>query len=334
MANCNANFRSGSDSYLSKISLSDSRIEQLLKSSNALREKIREYLKEKKVVNPRFYRQGSYIHRTLVRPLNEDYDLDDGVYLDLSGFSDTPSPGTIHNWIYSAVEDHTQTPPTDKDACVRANFQGGFHIDLPSYLVMKNTTSGSEEYHLARKTKGWEQSDPRAMTNWFSKMVDIHSEQLRRVVKYAKAWIDYRETNGSFKLLNGLTITILISEQFRSDTRDDIALLTTLNSIKDRLAVSDDIWKPYQPTENLANGISVAEKTQFMSEINLLCSNGQLAIEADKRKAGSLLWREILGERFPIIDDENNTAKPAHVLGAVAILERDNRSAINGIPRR
>ncbi len=334
MANCNANFRSGDNSFLSRISLSENRTEQLLNSSNALREKIREYLQDKKVGNPRFYRQGSYIHHTLVRPLNEDYDLDDGVYLDLSGFSDTPSPVTIHNWIYSAVEDHTQTPPTDKETCVRANFKDGFHIDLPSYLVMKNTTSGSEEYHLAQKTKGWVPSDPRAMTNWFSKMVGIHSEQLRRVVKYAKAWVDYRETNGSFKLLNGHTITILISEQFQSDTRDDIAFFTTLNSIKDRLAVNGDIWKPYQPTENLANSISEAAKIQFTSEIDLLCSNGQLAIEADNRKDGSLLWREILGERFPIIDDENGTAKQAHVLGAAAILGGDKRSAINGIPRR
>ena len=334
MANCNANFRSGDNSFLSRISLSNNRTEQLLNSSNALREKIREYLKEKKVGNPRFYRQGSYMHRTLVRPLNEDYDLDDGVYLDLSGFSDTPSPVTIHNWIYSAVENHTQKTPTDKDTCVRANFKDGFHIDLPAYLVMKNTASGSEEYNLAIKTKGWEPSDPRAMTNWFIKMVGIHSEQLRRIVKYAKAWMDYRETNGSFKLLNGLTITILISEQFQSDTRDDIAFLSTVKSIKDRITVNNDIWKPYHPTENLANSISEAQKKQFTAEIDFLCSNGQFAIDEDSRKDGSLLWREILGERFPIIDDNGSTAKKAHVLGAPAILGGDNRSALNGIPRR
>lgn len=327
MANCNTNFKTGDNSFLSRISLSKNKTQQLLNSSNALREKIREHLKAEKVGNPRFYRQGSYMHRTLVRPLNEDYDLDDGIYMDFPGFTTAPTPTTIHNWIISAVEDHTQTPPTDKEACVRANFKDGFHIDLPAYLVTKNSANGKEEYQLAKKTKGWEPSDPRAMTNWFNSRISFYSEQLRRIVKYAKAWIDYCETNKSCKLLNGLTITILVAEELKPDTRDDISFLATINSIKDRLSSNSDIWKPYEPTENMADYMSAPQKVQFAAEMDFLCLQGQLAIDAERRKEGSLFWREVLGERFPVIDDDDDVSKHAQVIAAPAILARDNRSA-------
>ncbi len=326
MANCNANFKSGDNSYLSKISLPQNRLDQLLQSSNTLREKIREYLREKKVNNPRFYRQGSYVHRTLVRPLNDDYDLDDGVYLDLAGFSDTPSPSTIHNWIYIAVEGHTQTPPIDKEACVKANFKDGYHIDLPSYNVIKNIYDRSEEYYIAKKTKGWELSDPRAMTTWLNSKVQEHSEQLRRLVKYMKAWADYSDTNRNTNLPNGLTLTILISEQCSSDTRDDIAFLETTRSIKQRLSINYDIWKPYEPTENMTEYLTTSQKTQFLSELEFFCSKGQRAIEETSRKNSALIWREILGERFPVFDDDDRL-KQASVIAAPAILGGDNRSA-------
>ena len=327
MANCTANFKSGDNSYLSNISLPQKRLDQLLQSSNALRERIRGYLREKKVGNPRFYRQGSYIHRTLIRPLSEDYDLDDGVYLDLTEFTSTPSPATIHDWIHTAVEDHTQTPPTDKEACVRANFKDGFHVDLPAYNAIKNTQEGSEEYYLARKTKGWELSDPRAMTTWFTNMVGVHSEQLRRLVKYAKSWADYCDTNKNTNSPNGLTLTIIVSEQCCSDTRDDIAFLETLKSIKGRLSMNYDIWKPYEPSENMADYLSASQREQFLVELESFCSNGQRAIEEKSRKYSALIWRDILGERFPVFDDDDESSTQAKRIGTVAVLGADHRSA-------
>ena len=327
MANCNVNFKSGDNSYLSKISLSQNRLDQLVKSSNALREEIREYLKNKKVNSLRFYRQGSYMHRTLVRPLNEDYDLDDGVYLDLTGFSDTPSPATIHNWIYTAVEEHTQIAPTDKEACVRANFQSNYHVDLPAYNVIKNKSDGAEEYYIAKKTKGWELSDPRAMTNWFNGKVQEYSEQLRRLVKYAKTWADYYDTNKNTNLPSGLTLTILVSEQCYSDTRDDIAFLETMKSIKNRLLISFEIWKPYEPTENMEEYLTPSQKEQFINELEFFCSRGQQAIAEISRKNSALIWREVLGERFPVFDDDDDTLKKAQRTAAPAILGGTHRSA-------
>lgn len=77
--------------------------------------------------------------KTTVNPINgNEYDLDDGVYL--SGYSDVdqdswPSPSTVHSWIKSAVDGHTQKSPVDKDTCVRVVYEAGYHIDYPIYII-------------------------------------------------------------------------------------------------------------------------------------------------------------------------------------------------------
>jgi len=308
MADCTRNFKSIEDCYLTKISLSSQKEDQLRTSRDALREKIRTYLKEKGIDDPRFYRQGSYAHRTMINPLSGDYDIDDGVYLDLSEFDEEPSTRTIHRWISEAVEDHTQTPPKDKEPCVRAIFKAGYHVDLPAYKIEKNG-DGSEKYHLAKKTCGWVASDPRAMTRWFQNQVKEKSEQVRRLIKYFKGWRDYRSTRSATKLPSGLTLTILACEQYQSDPRDDISFTETARSILSRLRLSDAIWKPYQPTENMRDYLSDAQFEHFLDELEKLVSTGDDALEEESTEKAAKEWQKVLGDRFPVIEDPEEGSK-------------------------
>ncbi len=328
MADCNANFKFGDLSYLSGISLAQAKIQQLIRSRDALREKIRDYLRDKGISNTRFYCQGSYAHQTLITPLNEDYDIDDGVYLDPSGFKTEPSTETIHNWVVNAIEGHTQTPAKDKETCVRAMFLDGYHIDLPIYKVERDGFGGTEKYYLAKKSAGWEESDPRAMTEWFQIIVKQHSDQVRRMVKYAKAWADYQESKTSTKLPNGLTMTILVGEECRSDTRDDIAFLETTRSIYLRLKSNDEIWKPYEPTENMTDYLSSTQFQYFMTQLNFLVSNGDQAVNETSRKRAAQSWRQVLGDRFPVFDDlDEDSSQQAKRFVAPAIVGTTLKSA-------
>jgi len=328
MADCTPNYKSGDLSYLRRISLTQDKINQLVKSSNALREKIREYLINKGLRRPKFYRQGSYTQQTLVVPLNEDYDIDDGIYLDLDASNMDLSTTTIHNWVCDAVESHTQTPPSDKEACVRAIFKDGYHVDLPIYKIETNEHDNSETYYIAKKSKGWERSDPRAANTWFEGVVSRHSEQVRRLIKYSKAWADYRDSNSGTKLPNGLTLTILIGEEIKSDTREDISFLETMRSIKLRLENNDEIWKPYEPTENMTEYLSLTQFQHFLHELTLLISAGDCAIRENSRKRAALSWREVLGNRFPVFDDPSqDSSKQAKQWEAPAVIGTTVRSA-------
>ncbi len=82
---------------------------------------------------PEFKAQGSFVMDTIVNPIDEDFDLDDGVYFigDLAPH-ERPEPTAFHQAIYDAVKDQTNEV-YDKDTCVRVRYTKGYHIDLPIY---------------------------------------------------------------------------------------------------------------------------------------------------------------------------------------------------------
>jgi hypothetical protein len=78
MANCHGLFQE----YHKTIKLSASKKELLRKGRNSLRKIIKNFFKENlKIKEPKFWSQGSYALKTIVNPINGDYDIDDGVYL-------------------------------------------------------------------------------------------------------------------------------------------------------------------------------------------------------------------------------------------------------------
>ena len=102
---------------------------------NALRDKIRKHFRDVLKLNvPKFHGQGSYAMGTMVNPLNGEFDIDDGVYLqhlDPSDKSDWPTPETVHSWLVQATQGHTSQKPIDKSTCVRVRYAGQYHVDLP-----------------------------------------------------------------------------------------------------------------------------------------------------------------------------------------------------------
>ena len=195
--------------FNNEISLSTDKQNNLRKGRDALRSKIKTWFTDHDKQQPTFCWQGSFAMKTTVNPINgNEYDLDDGVYL--SGYSDIdqdswPSPITVHSWIKSAVDGHTQKSPVDKDTCVRVVYEAGYHIDYPIYIMQDDVA------YLAHKTKGWIVSDPKAFKDWFIKKVQDNDEQLRRVVKYINGMVLVEID----LCKNGFTITVELAVKFQ-----------------------------------------------------------------------------------------------------------------------
>ena len=92
------------NNFHDRIVLGNGRKESLRKSRNAIRDRIRQYFKEIiKVTSPRFYMQGSFAMGTTVNPLDGEFDIDDGVYLqhlDENDNSNWPVPDTVHRALH------------------------------------------------------------------------------------------------------------------------------------------------------------------------------------------------------------------------------------------
>jgi hypothetical protein len=273
---------------------------QLIGSRDALREKIKTYFKDKNIKQPKFYMQGSFHMRTTIKPINGEYDLDDGIYLQNIDTSEDigswVSTQTVHSWIVNPVENHTSVPITDKNLCVRVNYKDKKkHIDLPIYAEKDGT------FYLAVKSKGWIESNPKAIQDWFIDEVKKKGEQFRRVVKYLKAWKDYK--NSSF---GGFQLTVLVSNHFAENDSDEESFYQTVFNIHNNLAnYRYKIPNPIDSTKNIIDHYLDGRKNDFQKEFKKLYDLSRKAFfEKESCLDKVKQWEKVFGDRFPTLTVE------------------------------
>ncbi|MEK5177816.1 cyclic GMP-AMP synthase DncV-like nucleotidyltransferase [Paenibacillus odorifer] len=323
MSNCNDLFASFHD----EIYLHSEKKESLRTSRNSIRKKIKKYFKETLgLTEPKFYGQGSYMMNTMVNPIEGEYDIDDGIYIEHLKKEDEENwdtPIKVHNWIVKAVTGHTSTAPIDKNTCVRVIYKNEYHVDLPIYVKKEG-----EHPKLAHKSKGWVDSDPKELTKWFNDQVKEKGDQLKRIVRYLKAWKDHKE--GDIKLPSGMVLTILAANHFVTDypDEDDAALTATVKAIYDELSVSFSLTRPVFPDEELLDW-SDSKQENLLTKLDNLIKKAEKALEEQDKTKASKKWIDVFGDRFPEHPPEDSQSESNSVLksAAPAVLGNHGRSA-------
>jgi hypothetical protein len=308
--------------FLEKIRLSHSKRESLRTSRTANRDRIKDHFRdvlEKEV--PKFYGQGSYNMHTIVNPLNDDYDIDDGVYLQGLGTDQSkwPSCETVHGWIIDATKGYTKSPPKSLPNCVRVPYVG-YHVDLPCYAL-----NASGVPMLFRKGKDPIESNPRDLSKWFQDKVNAFGDQVRHDVRYLKAWRDHQ--GGDALLAGGLGLTILASNNFIADERNDVSFVKTVRLIHSYMSAGGKITKPVAPYENLDDCWTTTERENYIKKLKTLMDRGNDALEEESKAVASGIWRQLFGGRFPTVEPEEEQKNSAPlVTPGPAILGNDGRS--------
>lgn len=279
------------------IALDSKRKEILRTSRDAVRERIRRYFRDKQNgFVPKFHGQGSFMMNTIIEPLDGEFDIDDGIYFKVEA-EPVQNVSTFHRWIWEAVNGHTKQNPIDKQTCVRLVFAGQYHLDLPIYYIIE----GQSPY-LAHKGKGWIKSDPREFIKWFNDKADDDG-QLKRIVRYLKAWSDYRKGD----LPSGLIFSILAANNIVFDERDDVAFYKTLLNIKSSLEGSFVCYRPTTPAyENLLEDYSKTNKDYFLRQLGSFIQSTEQALEKETSQADACkAWQHHFGkDRFPFDSEE------------------------------
>lgn len=143
-----------------------------------------------------------------------------------------------------------------KDTCIRVQINAWAHIDLPLYAapetefaqiieksaslsfaearanVMDSADLGDmpaqqwedlDHIVMATRKGEWKSSDPEVVSKWFKDRVLEHTDQLRRVCRYLKAWRDHHWTAGDGP--TSVCIMVAVAQKFEPYRgRDDIAL--------------------------------------------------------------------------------------------------------------
>ncbi|MEW5727784.1 MAG: CBASS cGAMP synthase, partial [Pseudomonadota bacterium] len=180
----------------------------------------------------------------------------------------------------------------DKKTCCRIDLTTGAHIDIPLYAIPDGdvrllearaasykymTEHGqialarafdsqpedfrlsSDKVWLAHRTKGWHQSDPRQLHDWFELKARLYGDQLRRVCRYVKAWRDWYEKDSPLSSIALMAHVVAVFEDQNQDRqRDDLMLLAVAERLPTLLR--DPVPNPTNPGQMLDDSLSDAQR--------------------------------------------------------------------------
>lgn len=287
------------------------------------------------VPQPRFFTQGSWAYKTLNSPAQQppqQADVDDGCYLPLSFVAQTKRPSIAATVFFAAaeealkplVEEMRWTLVTDKPTCIRIVIATYAHIDIPLYAIPDEeflTLAMASERHgyyslteavsmaerdawtalptdkvlLAHRECNWMPSDPRPLKEWFLGEVEAKGEQFRRVVRYLKAFRDWRWPRGGPASILLMAAAAPLFE--KRDRRDDLALLDVVAGLSARLraGVNNPVDESESLTERLGKA-GVEEAAKAFEEFEKVLRGANAASSPSQ----ACIWmRGEFGPRFP-----------------------------------
>ncbi len=294
--------------YHEDICIGKNKKSRMISSKEALRKRIRKWFKDNHPeYEPKFFIQGSHKMKSGIRTKEDICDLDDGIYF----FRDPDvTATTLQGWIWDAVNSYTSTTPEHRKKCIRSIFSGDYEVDHPVYYKISG-----QNYKIAVKNIGFEDSDPKAMVEWFNGKKDSNGKLIRHVM-YLKGWSDERRQ----KMPSGLAMTILAAnakDKIVLNDRDDITLRDLLKEIKKELDREFKCIVPAVPNDDLFADYDYTRKTNFLNTLNDFIDDADKALKEENQLTASKLWRKHFGSRFPEGKDEKQDSS-SRVASAVA----------------
>lgn len=309
-----------------------------------------------KVPQPRFFTQGSWAYKTLNAPAQrpQQADVDDGCYLPLSFLTLTDSPSVAADVFFGVAEraladlvKERGWKLSGKPTCIRVEISDLAHIDIPLYAIpdvqfetlvkaenaRRATMDGvynvsgatidswddlpDTKVLLAHRIEGWMHSDPRPVKEWFVDQVETRGEQLRRVVRYIKAYRDWTwKTGGPSSILLMAAAAPLFVKQ---DRRDDQALVDVVNQLP--AALRKGVNNPVNPDESLTDRLRAANNEvdlveQAALQFEDLGRRLQAALDAGNADQACTWLRGLFGPRFPDRPDRVRVTVAASAVAA------------------
>lgn len=289
-------------------------------------------------LRPRFRTQGSWVYDTLNRPAQtgQQIDLDDGMYVPMSiveGHPTVASAGlyrVVELILEKLCEVEGWSLDTSKNICVRVIIDREAHVDINIYAVpddqlgriekramakaltedaafseetLQELRLESDQIYVAHRRKGWEQSDPLELEDWFKDAVARHSKwtDVTRIVRYVKAWRDQKWVSSSLSSLSLMVCVVEALDEANSPptpNRDDDGLLVVARALPSKLAST--IFNPVLDDKVLNGDWSLTDHNAYELAARGLRDEMAAALEAETTAGGVVARiRKLFGPRVP-----------------------------------
>ena len=223
---------------------------------------------------------------------------------------------------------------TSKPSCVRVRIDAEAHVDLALYaipdkefgelaearaiaLAAKGQTAPELDFELAdevyrgllekrimlaQRDKGWIESDPREMENWFLDAIADHGEVVRRLCRYLKGWRDYQWVKGGPSSITLMACVVTVYDQLNGtlpENRDDLALQAMADRLQELF--SQAIPNPVLPDQDLDEDWSAQDRLDFRARARGLKTQIDTVLNRTSNKEAAISQlREGFGVRIPI----------------------------------
>lgn len=258
--------------------------------------------------------QGSYKFDTQIRPWRSgaEFDIDLGLYFEWTGADEDGDyePEGFKELVQNALVDYADDEDNDasgvedpKERCGRIAFKPDFHIDVPCYHLDRS----ADRRALATETKGWEDSDPKAIYTWFKELHDDAADraQVRRQVCYFKMWAALKIEEDASRP-SSIMLTVLVAEEFgrvdRSEKSDDDVLEQLVTAVADRLDDDAEVTNPIDEDENL-NRLSGEATDNLRVRLREFEDIARRANAATNEETAAEIWTEAFEHFFPMPED-------------------------------
>lgn len=297
-------YDSGEDESLySRISLTQEQISDARDKKDKLLELIKSELSNSLEVSVKHWLQGSYKNHTLIRPVRKggEFDIDVGVYLlcnaeeeGLSALETKRLNREILKWYVSNRPEAKLEE--SKTSCERLSYPASFHIDIPLYYY----DIGTKKCKLATQNDEWIDSDPKAFQDWFDNAVSrlsiAETSQLRRIIKYLKAWTSLKANNDGLTIPS-IALTVLVIKYYVAMEDDDDSFIQTAIGAMKYICENEVLDNPVQAGDLF--GFSDGEYLEIKEKSRSLKSSCEFIEKSSDSLQQYVLWGATFEHMFP-----------------------------------
>lgn len=279
---------------------------------------------------PNFYflDQGSYAMNTGIKPLDGDFDIDQGLYFEIS-IDAYPDPVILKERVHEALDGHTD------DVCIRRSCVTVFyhcdgepiyHVDIAVYSDGAFNTDGKSytakgKQYSAPEHRFWKVSDPQQLTIvLFAKFSEAEKPQFRRIVRIWKRWKAVNFPKAGNGAPNGIGLTVAAYDRLQPAYSDPIAgkhddLRAMRQLVQDTLSRFTDEWDdtaqafvrrlvvtlPIEPYTDLFETMTPKQMEEFERQLTTLKEALEYAEckTTDPTDACERL-QQVFGDQFPV----------------------------------
>jgi hypothetical protein len=293
------------DGLLGSVNLNPGRLEQLVGHEKALRE----WLGSDPEFSPILQgvsRQGSWAHRTIIRPLaGREFDADLLVRMKAER-SWSKNPRRYPEALYEAMlrSPRHRDKVELKTRCIRVSYAGDCHVDLVPYVHVPLYEIFDQQFIVNRRANVFERVNPEGFVDWVHRKDGVSHGHLRRSLRLLKYLRDYK---GTFDVPS-VILTVLVGSR-ASEVFAFLERYCDLPTAFRSLVTGTDRWLQAQSgvpvvrdpscrAVDFSHRLDEAGFWKFRDQFHGYADTVRAAYKAKDREESIELWREVFGNAF------------------------------------